>query len=268
MMNSLIPSREHLRLINSATKYPSIPTYHKLDPTNGGLLEETVEFPYEADVIGTEKIDGTNSRIVILPDATWLLASREELLTHSNDLVYNPALGIVEALRPVAESMTWTPGDRIITFYLELYGGTIGQHCRQYTANKRNVGWRLFDVATFEYSAITGMTPEQVAGWRDRGGPEFFREGDLRQLAQTVKIPLVPRVFDMPAAKLPTSVESMDEFLKRYLPKSRSILDDTAGGNGEGVVLRTPSRSVIAKARFEDYRRTLRRRNSGAGKAK
>ena len=31
-------------------------------------------------------------------------------------------------------------------------------------------------------------------------------------------------------------------------------------GAAEGIVLRTPDRSVIAKARFQDYERTLKRR--------
>jgi hypothetical protein len=36
-------------------------------------------------------------------------------------------------------------------------------------------------------------------------------------------------------------------------------IDDGGGGWAEGIVLRTPDRSVIAKARFQDYNRTLRR---------
>jgi hypothetical protein len=29
----------NLRALNSLTKYPSIPTYHELDPCNGSLLD-------------------------------------------------------------------------------------------------------------------------------------------------------------------------------------------------------------------------------------
>src|SRR3954470_23466594 len=65
-----------LRTVNSVTKYPSIPTYHELDPRNGGLLDTCVSF--DGTVIGTEKVDGTNSRIILLPDGAWLLGSREE----------------------------------------------------------------------------------------------------------------------------------------------------------------------------------------------
>jgi hypothetical protein len=51
--------------LNSLTKYPSIPTYHTLDAGNGGLLETSIDF--EGRVIGTEKVHGTNSRIISLP---------------------------------------------------------------------------------------------------------------------------------------------------------------------------------------------------------
>jgi hypothetical protein len=56
-----------LTALNSLTKYPSIPTYHTLDSGNGGLLDETV--PFSGEVIGSEKVDGTNSRIISLRTA-------------------------------------------------------------------------------------------------------------------------------------------------------------------------------------------------------
>jgi hypothetical protein len=64
------------------TKYPSIPTYHTLGE-KGTLLEETVSF--EGEVILTEKVDGTNARIILLPDGSFILGSREELLYASLD---------------------------------------------------------------------------------------------------------------------------------------------------------------------------------------
>jgi hypothetical protein len=47
--------------------------------------------------------------------------------------------------------------------------------------------------------------------------------------------------------------------LQQHLPESRSRLDAQAGGKPEGIVLRAPGRAVIAKARFDDYTRTLKR---------
>lgn len=52
----------------------------------------------------------------------------------------------------------------------------------------------------------------------------------------------------------------MRSCLDTYAPISRATLDETAGGSPEGIVLRAADRSVIAKARFQDYERTARRR--------
>ena len=51
----------------------------------------------------------------------------------------------------------------------------------------------------------------------------------------------------------------MHELLTASLPTTLVGLDGT-DGRAEGLVLRAPDRSVIAKARFQDYERTLRRR--------
>ncbi len=80
--------------LNSATKYPSIPTYHALDPKNGNLLEEPVSFGHE-QVLLTEKVDGTNVRLIFI-HGHWFVGSREELLTHGG-----------ERLAPAAELFVW-----------------------------------------------------------------------------------------------------------------------------------------------------------------
>ena len=82
-----------LRKLNSATKYPSIPTYHSLGE-RGRLLDQCIDLA-EQDLVATEKVDGTNSRIIILPDGMYLIGSREELLHAKGDLIHNPAQGIV-----------------------------------------------------------------------------------------------------------------------------------------------------------------------------
>ena len=62
-----------LEALNSATKYPSIRTYHALGE-RGSLTEEVTGF--HGDVVLSEKIDGSNSRIIRLPDGDWLIGSR------------------------------------------------------------------------------------------------------------------------------------------------------------------------------------------------
>jgi hypothetical protein len=248
----------NLKALNSLTKYPSIPTYHQLDPRNGGLTDEAI--PFTGQVIGTEKVDGTNSRLIMLPGGGYLLGSREELLYARGDLIGNPALGIVEHLKPVAEGLTpLTEGDPITVFYLETYGGKIGGQAKNYSASG-TVGRRLFDVAYLDPGEQLEWPAERISSWRDNGGQSFADEAALTAEAAKAGLSLTPRLFTLDSADLPTGIEGVHAFLGSRLPGTLVALDESAKGAAEGIVLRTADRSVIAKARFQDYERTLKRR--------
>lgn len=245
-----------LTVVNSMTKYPSIPTYHALDPRNGTLTADCVEF--SGPVTLTEKVDGTNSRIIVLPDGSYLLGSREELLYARGDLIGNPALGIVAALRDLAERLREST-DRITVYYLEVYGGKVTAGSKHYTAS-RQVGHRLFDVAVLDDHAEVATWPaERVAAWRDGGGQRFLPEPELLARAEAHGLPTVPRLDTVDGADLPREIDKMHALLTERLPQTLVALDGPAG-NSEGLVLRSLDRSAIAKARFQDYARTLRRR--------
>lgn len=252
----------NLRALNSLTKYPSIPTYHELEPRNGGLLDNPVQF--DGQVILTEKLDGTNVRIILLPDGTYLLGSRENLLYAKGDLIGDPAQGIVEHLKPLAESLYLTPPDGAISvYYLELYGGKIGGQAKQYTT-RGAVGWRMFDAFCLEDADEKLTWPsERISAWRESGGQPFGDEAALQVRAKDQGIELTPRLRTVHADWLPRTIDGMHELLKAQLPGTSVALDDSAKGGAEGIVLRTADRSVIAKARFQDYERTLKRRANG-----
>ncbi|GLW34615.1 RNA ligase family protein [Actinoplanes regularis] len=246
-----------LKALNSLTKYPSIPTYHELDPRNGGLTETVTSFP--GPVIGTEKVDGCNSRLILLPDGSYLLGSREELLYARGDLIGNPSQGIVAGLRDVADGLPdhELPPDTLRVYYLELYGGKIGGQAKNYSG-RGAVGWRLFDVAEVnDLQERLTWPAERISAWRDGGGQEYATEDELRAVSL---FDLAPRLFTMDGADLPTEVAGVHAFLGERLPRTLVALDDSGQGRPEGIVLRTPDRSVIAKARFQDYERTLKRR--------
>lgn len=249
----------YLAALNTATKYPSIPTYHALDPKNGGLLEQPTLF--DGDVILTEKVDGTNGRIVLFPDGDYFIGSREELLYARGDRIGNPALGIVDALEPLADRLK--PRDehrQILVFFLEVYGHKIGGAAKQYTGNG-NVDYRLFDIACL-LPDVLDWDRAEISAWRDRGGQRFCTEAVLQRAAEAEGIELTPRLETIPAAALPSDVEGMAAFLAGRLPVTRVALDEGAGQQPEGIVLRSADRSVIAKARFQDYQRTLKRRTN------
>lgn len=261
-----------LAALNSACKYPSIPTYHTLDPRNGGLLETAVGFAGD-EVILTEKVDGTNGRIVVLPGGDYVIGSREELLYARGDRIGNPALGIVDALKPLAERMSEQRkfgdglgdglGDgQIRVYFLEVYGHKVGGAAKQYTGQGR-VGQRLFDLAVLP-ADVLDQDQARISAWREAGGQQFCTEEALQRAAAADGIELTPRLGVLPPAALPTTVEAAHAWLTATLPATHVALDSAAGGRPEGIVLRTPTRSTIAKARFQDYARTLRRRNRRA----
>jgi hypothetical protein len=214
-----------LRKLNSATKYPSIPTFHVLG--DRGRLREEVQVSFgDAGVVVTEKLDGTNTRIIVLDDRSYLIGSREELLHARGDIVFNPAQGIVAAVRVIADRVadTLAGSCRVVTFYGEVYGGkTSGSK-----AYGTGVGFRLFDVvstSTREHAALAG-------------------------------IDVTPR---LEAKSPPTALRETHAWLQAALPgETFAPLDGDRKGRPEGVVVRTRDRGAIAKLRFEDYERTLR----------
>jgi len=249
-----------LAKLNSLTKYPSILTYHTLDPKNGGLMEEVTAFT--GTVIGTEKVDGTNSRVICLPGGCYLLGSREELLYCKGDLIGNPSLGIVDALKETADQLCDGERAEITVYYFEVFGGKVTANSKHYTGAQR-VSVRLFDVVALrEFDALLTQPAAQIAQWRDDGGQSFADEATLERIAAQHGLTLTPRLFAINGAELPRGIHDTLAFLQTRLPESRCRLDDAAGGKPEGIVLRSPDRSTIAKARFEDYERTLKRKRT------
>jgi hypothetical protein len=257
--------RVSLPTLNTLTKYPSIPTYHTLNPANGRLAEPALDFPDGAIVVGTEKIDGTNARIIFTPDGGYFLGSREELLHYRGDLVANPALGIVEALKPEAERLAdavvvrqWCGEDGLLILFGEVFGGKVTGGSKHYTG-ERAVGFRLFDVAAVGGAgALLALEPAQASVWRDDGGQAFATYDELEPISRDLGLALVPELFHDEAATLPRSVEETARFLYLRLSRTLVALDAGAGGQPEGIVVRSLDRSVIGKLRFEDYRRTLK----------
>jgi hypothetical protein len=244
-----------LSLLNSMTKYPSIPTYHTMD--RGVLGEVAVRF--DGPIYLTEKIDGTNARIILLPEGTYLLGSREELVYASGDLIGNPQLGIAEHLRPIADAITSYDAEPGITvIYGELYGGKVTAASKQYTSSQA-VGFRVFDVATisgYKAAELLEYEPRSIALWRDIGGQPFLSARDLEHYARAFDLDLVPQCAT--CAILPASHADTLTWLNKLIPATWAGMD--AHGRPEGIVARSADRRQIAKLRVEDYEKTLRRR--------
>lgn len=239
----------NLPAINSATAYPSIPTYHAIGE-RGRLLPEFIPLPPE--VVISEKIDGTNTRLIFLPNGRYIIGSRNELLTARGDLVANPALGIVDAVRPIAERLAevMAPGT---VLYFETYGGKTTAGAKNYTASQA-VDVRLFDIAHIPLDKFEAVDVRDVAAWRDAGGQDFSASRNIMEFAQKFGLSTVPYILH---AGPPTDIRETAEWLRRVSDQTSCGID--AHGPSEGVVVRTPDRRLIVKLRHEDYARTLRK---------
>lgn len=231
-----------LDALNSMTKYPSIPTYHQLDPRNGNLLEVATDFGDEF-VILREKIDGTNSRIILLPDGEYILGSREELLYAHGDLLGNPAMGIVAALRDKADSIVgahdYLPVQQIVTIYVETYGGKVTAASKQYGTDK--TGYRLFDVGVVSnHEEVMSWELPKIASWREAGGPTFMAEKELASFSSVLDIALAPSLGVVEASTLPKSIDDMNAFLLEALP--RTLCELSTQAMGEPDVIRSLGR--------------------------
>lgn len=267
---------EFVRTLNVATKYPSIPTYHKI--RERGRLTEEHNLEFVGEVVGTEKIDGCNTRIIIPPmgwDGTeYLIGSREELLHAQGDLIINPASQVVETVKPwldlgagststlsrIAdlEDELQVAHDALLVLYVESYGAKAHTAAWKHYTVSGKPSFRLFDIAIIPID-ILSRSQAWIASWRDNHQQVWLDEAELAKAAFDLGLPLAPRLFTVPAASWPTTISDVYDFMLAQFPDGRTHLDVEDGVDGvpEGLVIRTPSANKIAKIRFADYKRTL-----------
>jgi hypothetical protein len=232
-----------LHHLNRSTRYPDIPSYHARDPDTQQLLDH----PNRAagEILITEKIDGVQARLVLLPDG-YLIGDRTRFLYAQGDLIANPSQSIVKTLRPTADALANrlpvnSGSPHIVVAYGEVYGGTTTSASEHYTS-KRELGFRVFDVAHLDDSAnLSFLSEDDLQGWTsDRG------------------LKLAPRVARITMPDVPKSLAATRTFLEEVLPVSKCRLDGSASGEPEGLVLRKADRSWIVSLRASDYRKKRR----------
>lgn len=250
-----------IRRLDSLTKYPSITTWHDFDA--GGAPSE-IESDMELFI--TEKVDGTNGRIVRL-GGQWWIGSRDKLLARNDNGLFpgpsNPIEhAIVNTLRPIAERTIGL--DHVTAWYFEVFGDGIGAASKEYARRgSGQVSCRLFDHAVIKNSdEVMSWRQEQIAGWRQRGGQTFDSVENLStQLSGLVG--LVPYLSSSPvlARNLPKTIFDGRPFIERWVGKTSRVKLDVDGlGRTEGVVVRTADRKRIFKLRLEDYDKAMRKR--------
>lgn len=265
MLNNFL--RTDINKLNTMTKYPSIKTYHKLGK-KGMLIEELQVMPEDIKhtfLRMTEKVDGTNVRIII-HNGDYIIGSREELLYAKGDRIINKNMDIVENTIDIAEKMINSKllnNDYIFVFYGELYGGTIGKNNKRYSNDKKIFGFRFFDywsMRTCEFEQVfTNNTQDQLSCWRDNMKQPYGTSYGLDYFTSTVGLKRVPLLGKVKVDELPTSIQGMYNLLKDTIIVTEVGLTETKDSRAEGFILRSEDRSFITKIRYEDYERTLSR---------
>jgi hypothetical protein len=248
--------------LNTFTKYPSILTYHDLGD-RGTLKESHVEdktfFDIEKCYL-TEKIDGTNSRIVVCHD-DYIIGSREDILYAKGDRIGNPALNIANTIKHIAESMTYAfdPTEGIFVLYVETYGGNVTSNSKQYT-NDKTYGFRVFDISYIgieETEAILNNPIDKISSWREHGGQHFYNVDIMKVFAKQYGVETVPYIDIVNGKTIPLTLSDTFDWLQQFATTKAGINET---GHAEGVVVRNFDRSLIRKIRFEDYERTKKQK--------
>ena len=271
-LDQIVNSIGGLQKLNSITKYPSILTYHNLGP-KGTLVDSLVEDRRfeNGDIFVTEKVDGTNSRIVFFTNdkgvvEDYIIGSREDFLFARNDRVINPALGIVNTVKETADIVTLFSDanektlapNSMYCLYGETYGGKVNGF-KQYTS-QGIFGVRFFDMFALSYEQLEDLfqlSLDGISTWRKQNGQPFVSVNTFASFCHDFHLERVPPLRKISASELPTSLQETWDWMQKFA-KSSACLDGGGLGNSEGVVIRTRDRSLIRKLRFEEYQKTER----------
>jgi len=245
--------------INTLTKYPSILTLHKFGD-RGRLTDEFTTNIKGETMYATEKIDGTNVRIVSFGDK-FLIGSRKCILHYSDDFYWDESMDIVKSVFDLGVKCMAT--EHLTIVYGELYGGKVTANSKNYGKEKH--GFRVFDIAVIEDLSVLDKTMAEISSWREHTlnstvdetlayGQNYLSRSELATYKDTYE--LVPNVeFDLGDMSHQTILDALNQFI----PETKVALTESAQKRPEGVVIRNENRTKIVKLRFEDYQRTLKK---------
>lgn len=264
-----------LDALNSLTKYPSILTLHAFGEKGRLTEKHTTTNVYSLPLYATEKVDGTNVRLLFFPDGSYIVGGRETFLHLGGELLFDPSNGIVAGLQAnllgnhahLPSFCAQRGGTAPLTVvYGEVYGGKINDH-KQYGSGL--FGFRVFDVAVFESQQELDWTAAlklpEISLWREAEwvggmnyGQPFLDRDQLAEYCQARELALVPEVNQDTYVDEDWDCAQTHWYLTQVMPTSLATLNASAVGKPEGIVLASADRSVRVKLRFEDYERTLK----------
>lgn len=260
MLNELLKEE---RKLNTITKYPSILTYHELGK-KGTIVEEPTQsnyIPNDDELLeATEKVDGTNTRIVIC-GKDYLIGMREDFLYAKGDRIINDKMGVLQTNIDTAERLVNEydfSKDELFVVYGETYGKGINKGYKNYSTEK--LSFRVFDMWKMSIEEVNNLIYNNdlntLSTWRENYNQPYVEIEELKSLCNKFKLEKTPVLFSTIKKELPNSIEDMYEMLSKY--KDTLVNLDGTKGKSEGFVLRNSNRKYIKKIRFEEYEKTLK----------
>ena len=272
-MDDIIYNDDRLAKLNTLTKYPSILTYHALGK-RGGMTSELCNgesFKDDDDLYITEKVDGTNTRLIMLADS-FLIGSRENIVYAKDDKIINSEIvkPTLEALREYEASNAFNPNDKkMVVIYGETYGHKIATGKQYTTPEDKSRNFRVFDVMSIDYEFVQDLmsdeTIDSIANWRDHMQQPFLDRNIVKREFDAQGIDTVPDRMVIKGKDMPKDVEETYAWLQQFShslstisPTPEDLEHNKKFGQAEGVVIRNADRSMIRKLRFEDYEKGKR----------
>lgn len=259
----------NLPKLDSLTKYPSILTYHNLGQ-KGGMVDSLVDDKrFEGKVEITEKVDGTNFRLVVLGDDKsndFLVGKRDSLLYAKGDRIMTESLvqTVLDSCKPYLDYIEKSPVSSLYVIFGEVYGDNVQRGAKQYCGSEKRKGFRVFDVAVFsqeDLDEVFSYDLHKIAAWREAGMNKFMDTSSLADFCNRHHLERTPIWGEIDASEIPVQVEETLDWMEKNFTQSRSTFGEKPEnanplfGRAEGIVIRTPDRSMIRKLRFEDYRK-------------
>lgn len=261
---------EFLDKLERATRFPSILALHRMDQKGRLLPERQVQFEDDEELFFTEKLDGVNVRLILLPCGRRYVGSRKQILYCVGDEVYNPVQGVVEHLSKLfpawfknsyAEQQPppdgWY-GDHFVLFG-ELYGAEhdgAGVPSPASAKQYGQPGFRAFAVERRGEEGDALPLPFPLIPFKnsDVGTAPVGRLAH-HLFSGVARVPSLQPSAEFQAAVRHGSVQD----LLPHLEFETQV--ETAPGawrHAEGVIVRNADGTKIAKLRVEDYRRACR----------
>lgn len=239
-----------LEKLNSATKYPSILTYHAMGEK--GVLSSELsggERFGSSAILMTEKIDGTNARIIFDESGDFIIGSREDLIYACGDRIWNLKQPILKELlaHDIQSIINGFANKGVTVLYGEVYSEKVN------TGYATSHGFLLFDAVSLNLDILDSSLNE-ISLWRENGGQSFYSVETLDSFrALASQVPCLTGAGE-PHEAPPEDLKGTYDYLCKHLPHSN--LEGVK--KPEGVIIRTLDRKLIRKLRFQDYERTIR----------